>query len=120
MVGNSGHYKNNDGDDSKRRTSVVTYLRLMFITLSIACLMQISYQYGGGGIGGGSSATGSIFGCTTILYEGGNSNLRKIDPDVPINSYIKKKKKIKQEDPSNIEIEGNDDIESEETEEEEI
>jgi hypothetical protein len=126
---NSGHYNTNNNDgDSKRRTSVVTYLRLMFITLSIACLMQISYQYGGGGGSSGSGSASSIFGCTTILYNVGNgngndnegkSNLRKIDPDVPINSYIKK---MKQEDPSNIEIESNEDIkiESNEVKEKEI
>lgn len=114
---NSGHYNtnNNDGSDSKSGSSAVTHLRFMFITLSIACLMQISYQYGGGGSGsGGSSSAGSIFGCTTILYEGANSNLRKIDPDVPINSYIEKKKKIKREDRSIIEIESNKDNEIEE------
>jgi hypothetical protein len=108
---------------STTTTSSVTYLRFMFITLSVACLMQMSYQYGGGGGGGGggSGVGSSIFGCTTIFYvgnenkndndggngsgsgsgssgtttKGKNTNLRKMDPDVPINSYIKKKKTIK-------------------------
>ena len=100
--------------NSSNSTSSITCLRILFLGLSVVCLMQLSYQYGGGigsGVGGGS-----IFGCTTIFYVGNENenenenndptnnnsgkggrkkmNLRQqvIDPDVPLTSYIKKKK----------------------------
>jgi len=71
MTGN-GKGKNNGGNS-------ITSLRLLFVCLSVGCLMQIAYE-----------TIGILFlpVCEPVYYvsDGSSSNMRPLDPDLPMDS----------------------------------
>ena len=103
MMDRTPNHKSRRSTRNLLRLNSIACVRCLFLGLSVICLLQVAYQYGGGGSGTG----GSIFGCTTNFYLQGtpdtatkdattppnnNKNLRQFDPDVPIISYIHNKK----------------------------